>query len=360
MHVLIDAAILKPGLGGIATYAEGIARALAARPGVRVTVATSLPERFAGLEGVEVVALAPAVRGFARRWAWRERALAGLARRSGADVVLAASIELPLRRLPVPSVVVLHDAGPLVAPEFYDRARRARFAALLGPVLRRATRVAAVSEATRAQVAAALPRLRTPVRVVREGPRVGGALPWAPDPEPYVLYVGPAPPHKNVATLVRAFAEPGLTGVGLRIAGSATAAERAELAALAGDLDVALDHLGFVGDDALARLYAGARAVALPSLHEGFGLPLLEALAAGAPVVASPVPAHREVGADAARYVGDPRDPAAWARELAAAIGAPEDAERAAAGLLRVRHYTWEGAADDLLGVLGEAVAGKP
>ncbi len=360
MHVLVDASILKPGLGGIATYAEGITRALSRMPGVRVTVATSCPERFAELDGVDVVELPVAVRGFGRRWAWRERRLAALARRTRAGVVLAVTIELPLRRLGVPAVVVLHDVGPLSAPQLYDRARRARFAALLGPVLRRATRVAAVSEATRVEAAAALPRLRTPVRVVREGPRVAGLLPWAPGAEPYALYVGPAPPHKNVETLVRAFAEPALAGVRLRISGSATDAERAVLAALAGDLGVELDHLGFVDDAALARLYAGARVVALPSLHEGFGLPLLEALAAGVPVVASPIPAHREVGAAAARYVADPRDPAAWARELAAAIGAGDGGERSAAGLLRARHYTWEAAADDLLAVLEEAVAAKP
>jgi hypothetical protein len=64
------------------------------------------------------------------------------------------------------------------------------------------------------------------------------------------------------------------------------------------------------------------------------------------------------VGADAARYVPDARDPAAWAREIAAAIGAGD--ERSAAGLLRACHYTWEGAGDDLLAVLEEAVAGKP
>lgn len=360
MHVLVDASILKPGLGGIATYTEGIVRALARRPNVQVTVATSRPDRFAALDGVAVVVLPAAVRGFGRRMRWRERRLAALAARTGAGVVLAVTIELPLRRLRAPSVVVVHDVGPLSAPELYGRARRARFRLLLGPALRRATRIAAVSQATRAELASALPQLTTPVRVVREGPRVAGLLPWAPAGAPYVLYVGPAPPHKNVETLVRAVAEPQLAGVRLRIAGSATAAERAALAELALELGVEVEQLGFVDDAALARLYAGARVVALPSLHEGFGLPLLEALAAGAPVVASAIAAHREVGDDAARYVEDALDPGAWARELAAAVAGADAAERSAAGLERARAYTWEGAADDLLAVLEEAVAGKP
>ena len=113
MQVLVDASILKPGLGGIATYAEGIVRALARRPGVRVTVATSLPERFAALDGVAVVALPAAVRAFGRRLRWRQRHLARLAAQTEADVVLAVTVELPLRRLGVPAVVVVHDVGPL-------------------------------------------------------------------------------------------------------------------------------------------------------------------------------------------------------------------------------------------------------
>ena len=149
MHVLVDASILKPGLGGIATYAEGIVRDLAGREGVRVSVATSCPERITGLPGVDVVALPAAVRSFGRRLLWRERSLAALTRRVGADVVFAVPIELPLRKLPVPTRVVVHDVGPLAAPELYGRARRARFRLLLGPVLRRASAIACVSAATR-------------------------------------------------------------------------------------------------------------------------------------------------------------------------------------------------------------------
>ena len=163
-----------------------------------------------------------------------------------------------------------------------------------------------------------------------------------------------------MATLVRAFATPELAGVALRIAGAATAAERTALADLAAGLGVRLEQLGLVDDAALARLYAGARAVALPSLHEGFGLPLLEALAAGTPAVASSIAAHREVGADAARFVEDPLNPAAWARELTAAFSGGDAPARSAAGLRRAEYYTWDGAADDLLALLEEAIAAKP
>ena len=362
MHVLVDASILKPGLGGIATYAEGVVHALAARPDVRLTVLTSRSERFAGLDGVTVVALPRIVRGFAARAAWRELRLATHAHRCGADAVLGVTIELPLRRLPVPAVAVVHDVGPLIAPGLHGRAKRARFGLLLAPVLRRAARVAAVSEATRAELAAVCPGLEVPVAVVREAPRAFPPLPWQPAGPPSVLYVGPLARHKNVTTLVRAFAQPALAGARLRIAGAGDPRAAARACAAAGVPPGTVEVLGAVTDAELARLYAGAHVVAAPSLHEGFGLTLLEALAAGAPVVASGIAAHREVGGEAVTYVADPGDPAAWAAALAACLDDPRGARarvEPAAGE-RVARYTWEGAADDLAGVLAEAARGKP
>ncbi len=354
MHVLVDASILKPGLGGIATYAEGIVRELAGRPGVQVSVATSRPERFAALPAVRVVRLRPGVRGFARRLLWRERALGALARRVGADVVLAVTIELPLRVLPVPSLVVVHDVGPLHAPELYGRSRRARFRLLLGPVLRRASAIACVSRATRAALLAQFPDLESRTAVAREGPRILGGGAWEPATPPYVLYVGPLLAHKNVDTLVTAFGLRDLAGVQLRIAGAASDRDRARLQLRAAAVGALVDQLGAVGDAELARLYAGAHAVALPSLHEGFGLPLLEALAAGVPVVASGIDAHIEVAGAGALLVSAPRDPDAWAAALGACVIDPRAARARtdAAARERVAHYTWRGAGDDLLAQL--------
>lgn len=356
MHVLVDAAILKPGLGGIATYAEGITRALAQLPDVRLTVLTSRPDRFAGLARVEVMTLDPTVQGFGRRLLWRERRLRKIAADRGADVLLAIAPELPLRGAGIPSVVVVHDVGPLSEPAFHGRARRARFALLLGPMLRRATRIACVSEATRAALAAVRPGLHA--TVVREGPRTAAAQAWEPASPPYVLYVGPLLAHKNVATLVAALGQPALRGVALRIAGAASAADLRELHARAAAIGAAVEHLGFVTDDELARLYAGARVVALPSLQEGFGLPLLEALVAGAPVVASAIAAHREVGGDGALFVDAAADPAAWAATLDAVIaGAAWTEDHARAGRERVAHYSWQGAAADIHAELLAALA---
>ena len=354
MHVLVDASILKPGLGGIATYAEGIVRELAGRPDVRVTVATSRPERFASLPAVRVVHLPASVRGFARRLIWRERRLGRLVREVRADIVLAVTIELPLRALPVPSIVVVHDVGPLRAPELYGRVRRARFRLLLGPVLRRASRITCVSAATRAALLARFPDVSPRTVVVREAPRIAAADAWEPTMAAYVLYVGPLLAHKNVDTLVTAFGLRELEGVELRIAGVASDRERAALQARAAETGATVGHVGVVGDAELGRLYAGAHAVALPSLHEGFGLPLLEALAAGAPAVASAIDAHAEVAGAGALFVVAPRDARAWASALASCVADPRAARASvdAAARDRVAHYTWHGAGDDMLAQL--------
>ena len=174
---------------------------------------------------------------------------------------------------------------------------------------------------------------------------------------PYVLYAGAIEPHKNAPLAVEAIAraEP---GVRLVMAGpwSARRAERlrrhADLVGAAGRVD----WLGLVSAERLAALRGGARAVLVPSRKEGFGLPVLEGLSAGVPVLASDTPALREVGGDAATYLplGDAE---AWARaisEAAARTGGAGEAA-AAAGRRRAAQFSWERTARALLDVYREA-----
>jgi glycosyltransferase involved in cell wall biosynthesis len=116
--------------------------------------------------------------------------------------------------------------------------------------------------------------------------------------------------------------------------------------------------LGMVSPGRLAALRAGATAVLVPSRKEGFGLPVLEAMAAGVPVLASDLPALREVGGDAATYL-PPDDPAAWAAAITAAAerGPAGRAERAAAGRARAATFTWERTARGLLDAYRDAAA---
>jgi len=345
MRVFVDAAIVKPELGGIATYVAGVVRGLAEQPDVSVSVATSAPDRLAGVGDVEVVPLAESVRAFGRRVAWRERALPGLLQRHRADVLLAPTIELPARSLRVPSVMVVHDLGPLQAPGLYGWGRWLRYAAGVGPACRRADHVVCVSNATLLQLRATVGKLVTPCSVVGEAGRTLPAVARAASTPPYVLAVGAMLDHKNVETLVRAFAQPLLADMQLHLAGPIDAAERGRLDSWRAAIErpERVVHHGFVDLPALASLYAGASVVALPSLFEGFGLPMLEAMRAGAPVVASSIAALREVGGPAAVYVDELLDPSAWANALGSVLFDPEQtATMEHASRARAEGFSWE------------------
>jgi glycosyltransferase involved in cell wall biosynthesis len=133
-------------------------------------------------------------------------------------------------------------------------------------------------------------------------------------------------PHKNVDTLVRAFASDSIN-FDLVLVGPATPGEQRHLQELIESLGCGhrIRHLGWVDDAELGRRYAAATAVAIPSLHEGFGLPVVEALQLGVPVVASDIPAFREVAGGHALLVRHPLDPRSWRAAIAAASTIDEE-----------------------------------
>ena len=161
----------------------------------------------------------------------------------------------------------------------------------------------------------------------------------------YVLAVSTLEPRKNLARLVEAYELARLNGLPLLVAGAS------------GWGDVRVDGngvrwLGEVGDEELARLYRGARCVAYVSLYEGFGLPVLEAMACGTPVVAARTGALEEVSGDAAVLV-DPLDPDAIAAGLNEAIDRREDLRER--GLERARAFDWNDVARETVAVYREA-----
>ena len=160
----------------------------------------------------------------------------------------------------------------------------------------------------------------------------------------YVLAVSTLEPRKNLARLVEGYERAQLNGLPLFVAGAA------------GWGGVRVDGsgvrwLGEVGDEELARLYRGARCVAYVSLYEGFGLPVLEAMASGTPVVATTAGAVPEVAGDAAILVG-PGDPAALAGGVREALANRE--RLVAAGLERARQFTWAETARRTLAIYRE------
>ena len=369
LRILVDGTIVKPDLGGYRTYVVELVAALADRGDCELHVATSFPETFPESPSIVMHPVSERVRNFAFRAAWRELALERLAERISADLIWAPVPEVPLGRTRLPLVATVHDVSQLVAPAMYGRGRFLRYLVALSRLAASATRVVCVSETTRGHMFSCLGVSPERSVVIGEGVRRGirpverSSAARKSDAAPFVLYVGSLMQHKNVATLVRAMAElPDDDPTELRLVGPATPEELAALQALVRThkLEERVRHLGFVTTEELAGLYAGAFAFAFPSLIEGFGLPVLEAMTIGVPVVSSDIGAVREVAADAVRYVDRPLDPATWATALTRLRLDPEACERLVEdGFERARRWTWTDAADAYVPIFAEA-AGAP
>lgn len=259
-------------------------------------------------------------------------------------------------------VVTIHDLTYLRYPEMVTAAS-ARYRTLVPAGLARGAIVCTPTAAVAAEVRETyhLPEDRVMVTPLGVGPRWLQAEPpgaaWLAArglPERYLVFVGSREPRKNLATLMAAYRE--LLAAGspppLVLVGPPGWGDEPDLASLpAGSVRTP----GYLGDDDLARVVAGAAALAYPSWYEGFGLPALEALACGTPVVAGDAPALREVLGDQAELV-DPGDSGALASALAKAVedsGVPSrQARRAyAAG------FTWQRCASATLAAYARAVA---
>ena len=250
-------------------------------------------------------------------------------------------------RSSVPLVVTFHDLAVLRHPETFNRWTRTYSRRLLPRVVRAATRVIAVSEFTKRELQELLDVPDEKLRVI---PNAVGR-PFSADGEAaagdYVLAVSTLEPRKNLPRLVEGYRRADLNGLPLLVAGAAGwGSVRFE-----GD---GVRWLGEVQDEALARLYRGARAVAYVSLYEGFGLPVLEAMACGAPVVAGQNGALPEVAGGAAVLV-DPLDPDAIAAGLNEAIERRD--ELRPLGLARARAFDWGKVARKTVAVYREAAA---
>jgi glycosyltransferase involved in cell wall biosynthesis len=268
---------------------------------------------------------------------------------------------------PYPVVATLHDVIPLERPEGHPRRVRLGYRVAHRLAIRRARALITGSDAARRDLAAHFGIPPERITVVPHGcradaPAGDGPAPGKPgrdEPEPYVLFVGADRPHKNLSRLVEAMARLGPTGPRLMVAGPADdrgpgarrVAERLGLGDRA-------RFLGWVSETRLAELYAGAVVVACPSLAEGFGFPVLEALAAGAPLAAADLPAHRELAGDAAAYF-EPRSVEAMAATLAMLLADPvRRADQAARGRARAARFTWVASAEATLRVY-RAVPGR-
>ncbi len=312
---------------------------------------------------------APAERPAARA-VWEQAALPILARRAGVDVLHGPVNVLPLLAT-CPTVVTVHDLAFLRRPDLVPTGRRRYFAALAGASVRRAARVIAVSESTRADIVGYL-GVRPEKVVVTHLAADDGFRPVTGDAlvafqaeqglvRPFVLSVGTIEPRKNLPALLRAFGslaeELPHDLVLLGAEGWMGGPIRAAWLELPAATRERVRFVGFAPARALPAWYSAAAVLAFPSHYEGFGLPPLEAMSCGTPVVASNTSSLPEVVGDAALTV-DPDDDAALAAALRRVLTEPAlAADLRARGLARARRFSWAATAEATVAVYRE-VAG--
>jgi len=250
------------------------------------------------------------------------------------------------------SVVTVHDLTFERHPELMPLRDRLLFRTLVPRSVARADRVLAVSEWTKRDLVERYGVAGEKVVVTPNGVdeifHPNGATPTRP---PYALFVGAIQPRKDPLTALEALAllsdDLGLVVVGPEKRG----ADEVRTAVTRLGLDSRVEFAGHVELDELAALYRGAACLVFPSRYEGFGLPVLEAMASGTPVVAAATGALPEIAGDAAVLV-EPADPAALAGGIERALA---DRERlVAAGLERARHFSWAESARRTLDVYRE------
>jgi glycosyltransferase involved in cell wall biosynthesis len=377
MRIAIDATSVPPQRLGAGTYIYNLVRALAQLDTDDRYFVFAKPETFAACPEVGSASrfrLVPVRLPWRlARMAWEQVVLPWQLRRLDVDVLhsphyTTTAISSGWRR-----VVTFHDVTFFLLPERYPPLRRAYFRAASRAGARLADLVLAVSKTVKEDVER---HLRLPPERVRAVP-LAAAPSFRPLEDPagiaavrgkyglpdrFVLNVGALEPGKNQGTLVRAFHRltPQDPELGLVIAGP-RAWRYERLLRLVDKLGLTdqVRFLDYVPADDLVALYNLAEVFAFPSLYEGFGLPPLEAMACGLPVVASTAPALREVLDDVALLV-NPQDVVALAEAMAAVLGDQALRSRLReSGLRRAALFSWGRTARETAAVYHEAIAGR-
>ena len=332
MTVVFDADVLGRRRTGDETHVANLLRELGRlASGLRIIALTRRPDLVpAGIEPCRLDARFQELRMAA--------SVPRVLRRLRPELVHFQHVLPPFLR--APAVVTVHDLSFERDPAVMSRADRLVFRTLGPRGVRKAQRVVTVSERTRRDLEELYGVPSAKIVVIPNGvdPR------FSPGGEPgdYLLYVGAVQARKDPLAALDAART---TGLRLVVVGPEKEPELARRLRAAG-----AEVRGYVDDGELVRLYREAAALVFPSRFEGFGLPVLEAMASGTPVVATPEPAVQEVAGDAAVYAA--RD------ELGAAVqtAMAERARLSAAGLERARAFSWEAAARRTLGLYEEVL----
>lgn len=371
-RVAMEATALLGRRSGVGNYAAELVRALLRADRIDCSVLLYTHRSLGRLEPAFDGAIAAAGRFAPSRWLWVHFGVGMLARRDGCHVLHCPNGMGPLFS-PIPMVLTIHDLSLFRHPGSHPRRRVLFTGRLLPRLAQRAAAIAADSEFTRQEI---LTLLKIPAERVHTVHCAAGEM-FAPVtsaerlaevrqrwqlPEHFVLFVGTIEPRKNLHRLVRAFRQVKRRGfphtlalagaMGWQMAGLPREIEQL-------GLGEAVRLLGHVPDADLPALYSLADLFVYPSLYEGFGLPALEAMACGAPVLSSNGSALAEVCGEAACLI-DPHDQEALGESMAGLLRDPERrADLRDRGLARARDFSWNRAARETLSLYRRAAAGR-
>lgn len=388
MRIAVNTLFLLPGqVGGTEVYTRSLLEAMgriSRRHHLILFTNRENHDSFADAPGVERVRCPVNAVSRPHRILWEQFILPWQLLRHRAEVLFSPGFTTPIC-CGLPTVVTVHDLIWQTHPQNFPRSYRLFLETLIPASARRAERVIAVSRFTSSLLCRTCRVPEAKVRVIHEAPsgrllERAATTPAESDQRERlaVLGVGPAhilcvstlAPHKNVERLLRAFQEaktrlahrdalPELQLVLAGIKGRAHGRVRSEARRL-GLRDEDLVITGWVDEESLAALYRSARLFVYPSLHEGFGLPLLEAMAFGVPVASSTAASLPEVGGDAVFYF-NPKDVEQMAAVIERALANRGEAEAMARrGAARCRLFSWERAARQTINLLLEATGRSP
>jgi glycosyltransferase involved in cell wall biosynthesis len=359
--VLVDATAVPADRGALGRYVDGLIAALsAAGADLAVACQRADEERYGRLvPGARIVAGPTAIAHRPARLAWEQTGLPLVAQQVNADVMHVPHYSMPLRP-GVPVVVTVHDLTYFTEPDAHNPVTATFFKSAIRTAARRATRLLVPSKATRDELVRVLGADPTRIDVAYHG--VDHQLFHRPSPDqiravsdrlglhgkPYIAYLGTLEPRKNVPDLITGWAAavsdlsdpPALV-----LGGGSGWSEEVDEAVAAVPAHLRLVRPGYLRFTDLPGFLGAASVVAFPSRGEGFGLPVLEAMACGAPVLTTHRASLPEVGGDAVAYTEPDVD------SIRAALrGLLDDPERRQAlgdaGHARSQEFTWAASAE--------------
>ena len=371
MRIAFDATSIPLQMAGAGVYTANLIRALAAVDRENEYVLFARTDAFDDLErsspSFRIVRVGARSRPL--RLAWEQFVLPAQLRASGIDVLHSPHHTTPTVALGSKRVVTFHDLTFFILPERYPRSRLIYFRSASWAAAKVATMLICPSEAVKDDIVRILHTRPEKVRPIAEAAApafrriddsdaIRGLRDRYGLPDKFILSVGSLEPGKNRTAILTAFAALRKRGAEHRLVVTGQRAWKfGDDFQLAEELGLAEDVVftGYVQPEEMPLLYNAADLFVFPSLYEGFGLPVLEAMACGVPVVTSNVSSLPEVAGDAALLV-DPRDEAALAESMERLLRDRKlHAEMARRGRERAAGFSWERAARETIDVYREA-----